>query len=160
MSSFNTRPLNLNDLEQVKNIILNWDSSENVNKDLEVMTQSLNGVNTRKYFIAEDKAQVVGVVGMMSVRKELQNLTTSTNPIEITVLFVDPKIRMQGVGTILVNKIETEAINTGRTEIILESSEPRKKLAWGFYDQLKGYKRVAAIEHSGKKYQVWRKLLN
>jgi len=160
MEQITTRPLTSVDLVIVREIILNWDSEEAVEKDIQTMRSSLAGKNSRKYYIADIDKKVVGVIGMMEVRTELQTLTTSVNPIELTSLFVDPKIRKHGIGTILVNRFEKEAKNMDRSEIILESSEPRKKVAWGFYDQLSGCKRLGKIEHSGKKYQVWSKVLN
>lgn len=164
------RLLRENDLPSLKPILETWIHSrdtgellpEEVEEDLQVMRDSCSGKNDRTYFVAEE-GRIVGVIGMKPPKDALKQLVTTENPVELVNAYVAAdKRKGQGVGTALVQKLESEARLRGNTEIILDSGPRYKDSGWGFYDKLSGFSRVGIavkLYGEGGDAPVWHKVL-
>ncbi|KKR63108.1 hypothetical protein A2210_02745 [Candidatus Woesebacteria bacterium RIFOXYA1_FULL_40_18] len=166
------RELRLDDLDSLRPILSTWikdrDTGETlpgeVEEDLEIMGDSAQGKNDRKYFVAEDvEGKVIGVIGFKNPDPRMLKYCQTSNPAELVNAYVSADQRAgKGAGKALVAKLEAEAIKEGRTEIVLNSGPRYKETGWGFYDKLPGYQRVRiAVGYYGEggDAPVWRKEL-
>lgn len=167
------RSLREDDLISIKPILETWVISrvthelvpEEVEEDLQLMRGSIRG-SDRKYFVAEtDDKQVIGVIGMVKIKKgsRMMEFATTNNPIELVNAYVSKNQRMgKGVGTALVKMLENEARTAGYKEIVLNSGPRYKETGWKFYDKLKDFHRAGvAVKLYGDRGDapVWRKKL-
>ena len=165
------RPLRNEDLDAIRPILETWvrDSEtrqilpEEVEEDLEFMRKSVRNENPRSYLVAGDiGGTVIGVVGFMPPSDRMRSFTITANPTELVNAYVAKESRAgKGVGTALVKAIEETAKAKGHTEIVLNSGPRYQQTAWGFYDQLPGFKRVGVAEklYGDRNAPVWRKIL-
>ena len=87
--------------EETERIIAEWYSSERVRRDVQDR-QNWNG-----YFVALDGDTVVGAGG---------GAFSPPDSSELYVLYLDPKRRGEGIGTLLLNAITDELISQGARE--------------------------------------------
>jgi len=138
------RDLQKEDIEQLKPIIEYWHIG-NFKKDMEpeeylehVYRQLLESAERdtgKKYFVATDKeGRVIGVMGMTKPSGNvIEPFVTSDKCIEVINAFVDPEVKMSGVGKALLSKIEEESRLIGADELVVSSGEIFKKKGWPFW---------------------------
>lgn len=152
------RPLEKKDIPEVENIFdLYWkdDFRENLSKKLVGYTENASEIVEQgfKYFVADDNAEVIGVLGFRNVPSRMREFVTTNNSVELYILAV--KNKKGGIGKKLVEKCINEAKEMGRTEVVLYSGETHSE-SWGFYDHL-DFKRVGpATAPNGEQGQIWR----
>lgn len=166
------RSLKKEDLDSLKPILATWIKDrrtgqplpDEVEEDLQLMSESVEGKNDRMYLVAEDlDGEILGVVGFKTPDETMFTFTKTSNPAELVNAYVkSDKIKGRGVGRSLIAKLEEMAREKGHTEIVLNSGPRYKDSGWGFYDKLEGYKRVGiAVGYYGENVDapVWRKEL-
>ncbi len=128
------------------------------------MRDSTTGANDRKYFVAEEEGNVIGVIGIKQPEDTMRAFAATENPLELVNAYVSKDQRAgRGVGRALVKSAEDEARSRGNTEIILNSGPRYETTAWGFYDGLPGFSRVGVAENfygEGTDAPVWSKRLD
>ena len=166
------RTLKEEDLTQLKPILDIWIKDretgqrlpDEVEEDLQLMRESINGGNDRNYLVAEKNGKVIGMIGFKNPDKRMIPFSRTSNPTELVNAYVDPELRKgRGVGKALVAKLEGDAGKKGFTEVILNSGPRYKDTGWGFYDKLPGYERVGVAEKyygEGGDAPVWSKVLS
>lgn len=167
------RALRVEDLGKLRPILATWVKDretgeslpDEVEKDLLVMKNSVEGKNDRTYLVAETKeGEVIGVIGFKTPDSRMVPFTKTSRPAELVNAYVSSEHRKgSGVGRALVAKLEEEATKKGHTEIVLNSGPRYKETGWGFYDRLEGYQRVGVAEKyygEGGDAPVWRKVLD
>ena len=165
------RNLREKDLLALKPILETWVKNrdtgllipEEVEEDLQLMSDSVDG-SDRTYFVAEDQnGEVIGVIGYKKPDDKMLEFTSTPNPAELVNAYVKIDERKgKGVGRALVAKLEESAKDMGFTEIVLNSGPRYEKTGWGFYDKLPGYKRVGVavkLYGEGGDAPVWTKIL-
>ena len=155
------------DLPAVREIMIVWvrdrDTGrplpDEVETNLREMVKSLRGKSGRKYLVAEDAGQVLGVIGYKSPDTVMRSFAKTQNPAELINAYVRQDLRGGGgVGTALVRALENAAQESGFSEIILNSGPRYEKTGWGFYDKI-GYERCGVAKNyygRGGNAQVWR----
>lgn len=79
----------------------------------EMYWSELAGVpQTRRYLVAEQGDEVVGYAGVVIVGADA----------DIQTIGVSPRVHRQGIGTILINQLETYALQRGASRMFLEVS--------------------------------------
>jgi N-acetylglutamate synthase-like GNAT family acetyltransferase len=136
--------------------------TDEISETLDYMGKSATGANDRKYLVAEEGGEIIGVVGTRKPNEVMRRFSKTENPIELVNAFVRPDMRKgKGVGSVLVARLEEQARKNDYTEIILNSGPRYESSGWGFYDSV-GYERCGvAIQMYGPTgdAQVWRKEL-
>ena len=154
------RPLLEHDLSSIRPILETWvrDSKtgeqipEEIAEDLDLMRESARGESERRYFVAEENGEIIGVIGMTKPREYMEPYVTTHNPVELINAYVaQEQAGGRGVGRALVNRVVEQARFNRNTEVILNSGPRYKDSAWGFYDRLPGFVRVGEIHgHYGE----------
>lgn len=149
------RSLKEEDIQAVERIYALYWHDDEFGKHLVARLKSVfdpEGSNI-KYFVAEEDAELQGIVGFRDAPLHLLSFTTTERPAELYVLAV--KNQSKGVGKILVEKMLQTAKDSGYSEVVLFSPESLK-ISWGFYDHL-GFERVTATAApNGEMGQIWR----
>lgn len=164
------RPLCEEDLPKIKPILEAWikDSEtgepipQEVEEDLSAMRESIEGQNDRAYLVADEDEKVLGMVGFKTIDERLKEYANTDNPVEPVNLYLDPRQRGRGLGRALMDALEQKAREEGFEEIVFCSGPRFRDTAWGFYDHLPGYLRVAVAKDyfgEGTDAPVWRKEL-
>lgn len=164
------RNLRKDDLSLLRPILATWIKDrktgqplpDEVEEDLQFMSESVDDKNDRTYLVAENSdGEVVGVIGFKTPDEKMLTFTKTLNPVELVNTYVKSDERKgKGVGRALVAKLEEKVKEKGHTEIILNSGPRYKDTGWGFYDKLPGYSRVGmAVGYYGEggDAPVWRK---
>jgi ribosomal protein S18 acetylase RimI-like enzyme len=164
------RPLAIRDLSFLRSILNCWikdrDTGElltdEVSKTLMEMGKSVIKDTGRTYLIAEEGGEILGVMGLKQPDLVMGTFAASESPIELVNAYVRPDVRRgRGVGTALVDGLESAARKLGKKEILLNSGPRYSETGWGFYDRL-GFDRVGVIVEyygEGGNAQVWRKTI-
>lgn len=151
-----------NDLEAVQKIFaLYWNDPvflKELSQKLEVyINQSKEYLNEKlRFFVAEEKDEVVGVAGFRNAPSYLKAYAKTDNPTELYILAV--KYKNKGIGKELKLKRMKEAKNLGFTEAILYSPNSHKE-SWIFHDKFGFERGPAIIDPDGEPGQIWRKIL-
>lgn len=166
------RSLKKEDLDSLKPILATWIKDrrtgqplpDEVEEDLQLMSESVEGKNDRTYLVAEGlDGEIIGVVGFKTPDETMLTFTKTQNPVELVNAYVKSDERKgKGVGRALVAKLEEKAREKSYTEIVLNSGPRYKDTGWGFYNKLEGYKKVGiAVGYYGENVDapVWRKEL-
>ncbi|PIR45446.1 MAG: hypothetical protein COV09_01410 [Candidatus Vogelbacteria bacterium CG10_big_fil_rev_8_21_14_0_10_50_13] len=115
------------------------------------------GVNKdRGFWVAEEKGEILGIVGFKKLADYLRPYALTDNPVEFYIIAV--KHKRQGVGTKLKLKLIDEVKNLGFSEILLFSPGSHDE-SWTFHDNL-GFERVGEVTPPDDEIgHVWRKVL-
>lgn len=160
------------DLPQVQRILGLWvresPSSPPLHAEiafhLERMSRSLTGDRDCVFLVAtaEDE-RVIGVVGMQPTDPEMMAFARTERPVEMINAYIEPQRRDGfGVGTTLIQELETVALAQGYKEIVLNSGPRYQGSGWGFFDKLEGYERrgvAKGLYGQGLDAPVWSKIL-
>lgn len=150
------------DQEAVEQIFaLYWTDQEFLKKlshKLEMCIEQAQEYIDKKYrfFVAEEKGEVVGIAGFRSVPDHMRLYTKTKNPAEFYVLAA--KYKGRGIGKALRLKRLEEAKKLGFTEIVLYSPNSHKD-SWDFHDKLEFERVGEATAPDGEPGQIWRKIL-
>lgn len=164
------------DLPSLKPILATWIKdrdtgqplTEEIEEDLQIMSDSITHNNDRTYVVAETpEGEVIGIVGFKTPDVRMIPFTQTSKPAELVNAYVKSDERKgRGVGKALVSELENKARKAGYTEIVLNSGPRYKDTGWGFYDRLINnvdrYERVGVAEGyygEGGDAPVWRKIL-
>ncbi len=164
------RDLRSRDIDSLRPILTTWIKDrttgdplpDEVEEDLQIMSDSIDGKNDRTYLVAESlDGEVVGVIGFKAPDSRIMPFTKTLNPAELVNAYVKAEERKgKGVGRALVRGLEERVRMKGHTEIVLNSGPRYKDTGWGFYDKLEGYQRVGIAESyygEGGDAPIWRK---
>jgi len=111
------------------------------------------------FWVARDK-EVLGIIGLSDPSPDILKFSKTGKAGQLKILYVDNKERGKGIGKLLTNFIEKEALLNGYKELLVKSSEIYKDTAWGFYEKM-DYKQIGLISNKdiNKKSMIFRKLL-
>jgi len=151
-----TKPT-LNDLSTINTILTQWTDQEEVEKYLQRIENEINGKTEygMQFWVLQDDDQVVGVAGLADILPKIKEFSQTYNPCEIKILYLDKNQRGKGYGKSFLDFLESEAVERGRTEILVRSATLYKDTAWGFYEKF-DYKRCGTIDTD---MAVFRKIL-
>jgi ribosomal protein S18 acetylase RimI-like enzyme len=145
--------MEVRDLAAIDEILKQWliDSQtgeldvEELDQDMVNLRGSLEGENAKQYFVATEGDRVVGVMGYSELKPELLPFVKTTKPGELINAYVHKDLQGgAGVGTALLNTIESLAKSKGCTEVILDSG-PRHRLTGHPFYIKKGYEKAGII---------------
>ena len=152
----------IEDIDDIRKILEQWTEDAETIKHLQSIVEEINGhVKFKLHFwVARGGDNLVGITGLSDPLPKVIHLAKSDKPAELKILYIDNTYRGKGVGKLLVEFTEREAIDQGYTELLIRTAERYKETAWGFYDKL-GYERVGTISGGNKlnSMQVFSKLL-
>lgn len=161
-ASITVRHLEAKDLGAIKPILEAWvPFAQEVETDLDEMSASLAG-DLSLFLVAQIGEEVVGMAGLRASSPQMRALAQSSRTLELVHLYVSPTRRGLGVGSTLMCACEDAARECGARELALNSGPRYKDSAWGFYDHLQGFERIATLKDiygPGFDAPVWRKLL-
>jgi GNAT superfamily N-acetyltransferase len=149
-NNLKTRKFKLSDLDTVRDLI---------HKTIDISYSAFYNAEAIKYF--KDYHNIKNILkavkkGYTIVLERSNRIIGTATLIDnyITRVFVNPKFQKQGLGKLLMKKLETKALSAGIRLVKLDSSLPAKK----FYDSL-GYKTIkktfAKVEN-GKKLHYYK----
>jgi N-acetylglutamate synthase-like GNAT family acetyltransferase len=110
------------------------------------------------FYVAEKNGEVVGIAGIRKAPEYLSAHAKTKKPAELYI--VASKIKSEGIGSALVQKIIEEAKILSFTEIECYSPETHSS-SWKFYEKL-GFKKEGIINNpdDGFPGMLWVKILN
>lgn len=165
------RPIAQQDIDDLHPVFETWirdrDTGEILTKEIaeleEEIRSSIDGDSARKYFVAEDAdGKAVGVMGMQSPPyKKIMHFTASENPMETINAYVSNDERQGGIGRALAKYVESQAIQHGYTELLVNSGPRYKDSGWPFWTKLYGEPVGTAVGFYGPggDAMIWRKSL-
>lgn len=150
-------------LEEIRAILAQWTSREEVDKYIKRIRNEIDGKIefNGQYWVALENGVTVGIVGLSDLLPQLLTFTKTKHPGKYKILYVDSKHRGKSIGEKLVTFIEQEAKRQGYTEFLVRSAEQYRDTAYGFYKKM-GYQEVGTVyagEDRSKPMQVFRKFL-
>ncbi len=112
------------------------------------------------FWVAKQDDTVIGIVGLSNPLPKVLSFTKTFLPGELKILYVDTSHQGRGVGGLLVNFIEQEAMYHGYTELLVRSAQRYQDTAFGFYKK-KNYTDLGTIDgdDNKKSMQVFQKIL-
>jgi L-amino acid N-acyltransferase YncA len=154
----NIREFKKEDQEQVEDIFKMYFTDpvfqKELSDELKLFLDQDDQENRYRFYVAEDKKEVVGIAGFKKVSDYLVKYTKTDNPVEFYI--AASKYKRKGIGEKIKNKIIEETKKLGFTEIVFYSPDTHKD-SWGFHDRL-GFERVEAmVDPDGYPGMVWRK---
>ncbi len=166
------RPLQSSDIAHLKPILETWIRfptitgkllTEEVRETIEEIEKSLTHENGKQFFIAQSQdGAVLGMMGMQPISWDMRPFAHTQHPVEIINAYVHFDERQgKGVGKTLVAAIETESINQGCEELLLNSGPRYKETGWPFWRKTFGEPVGILKDHYGPTFDapVWRKVL-
>lgn len=101
----------IKDLEQIRNILIQWTEVEEVDKYLARISNEINGKTefNMQFWVSRENENTVGIIGLCNPLPKILSFAKINNPGEIKVLYVDTKEQEKGAGTNLLDFIENEA---------------------------------------------------
>ena len=158
------------DIPQIRKILSEWIKDPltgeiligEIDEVLLKISDSVSAPGDREYIVAEDESgNILGLMGLREPEDALLKLATTANPIELVNAYVSSDKKGQGIGKLLLEKIQEIAKNNGHTEIILNSGPRYRESAWSFYDKQFG-NRIGELKDyygPGLSAPVWHKVL-
>lgn len=166
------RSITLDDVQVLRPILETWIKDretgktlpDEVEENLQLMTDSVQGKGARIYLVAESiDGKVIGVIGFKTPDQRLLEFTTTSNPAEAVNAYVAKDKRGgKGVGRALFAELENQVKNANYTEVVLCSGPRHKETGWSFFDKLEDYKRSGVAKNyfgEGEDALVWSKVL-
>lgn len=151
-----------NDLEDIRNILIQWTEQKEVDKYMQRIENEINGKTefNMQFFVARDENEkAVGVAGLSDLLPKALEFSKTKNPGEVKILYVDNDTRGKGVGKKLIKFLEKKAKENSYSELLVRSARKYCQTAYGFYKHM-GYEDVGEIKGgSGKIMKVFRKIL-
>ncbi len=141
------------DLPAVREILEMWVRDpetgldhEELDQDMKNLVGSLDGTLDRTNFVAETPdGQVIGTMGFASPKNELLPFSKTEKPGELVNAYVHRDYQGgKGVGTALLNAVESLARSKGCTEVILDSGPRHVLTGHPFYIRM-GYEKAGVI---------------
>ncbi|MFA5248210.1 MAG: GNAT family N-acetyltransferase [Patescibacteria group bacterium] len=127
--------------------------------DKEFLNELTKNIDERKmfFYVAEKDGEVIGIAGFGKAPEYLSAHAETKNPAELYI--VASKLKNEGIGSKLVQKVIEEAKNLSFTEIECYSPETHKS-SWKFYDKL-GFKQGGIIKDPDDGYpgMLWMKII-
>ena len=153
------RKFKKNDLEAVEKIFaLHWTDPvflKELSDELESYTKTNQNIDSG-FFVAEDKKEILGIVGFRKLPDYLKHFALTSKPIELYVIAV--KYKRIGIGKMLKLKLIEEVHKSGFSEILLYSPGSHNE-SWEFHDIL-DFERVGEVTPPEDDIgHVWRKIL-
>jgi len=147
------RDYNKKDKEAVQNIFTRYWTDEEF---LDELSENIDG-GKMHFYVAEKDNEVAGVAGFRKAPEYLCLYAETKNPAELYI--VASKLKNEGVGSMLVQKVIEEAKNLLFTEIECYSPETHNS-SWKFYEKL-GFTRHGIIKDPDDGYpgMLWRKVI-
>jgi len=108
-----------------------------------------------KFFVAEDKNEIVGIIGFKNIPDYIKKYAKTDRPTELYIIAV--KHKNKGTGGMLMEEVKKEIKKLGYTEILLYSPDTHKE-SWSFYDA-SGECVGKEIDPDGYTGQIWRIIL-
>lgn len=157
------QPASIENLNDIKSILSDWLSPEEVEHYLDNIKQSIqqspDSLKFDSHFIvAISDNMVIGIAGFRKLLPKLLKFSNTKNPAELSMLYVSNKHRGgKGIGTALLNEIIDLTKKRNYAELIIRSSIRFEKTGWGFYDQFSGLERVGQLLPPENKNisQIW-----
>lgn len=147
------RDYNKKDRNAVQNIFTKYWT------DKEFLSELSKNVDDNKmhFYVAEKNGEIVGVAGFRKAPEYLRLYATTKNPAELYI--VASKLKNEGIGSFLVQKVIEGARNLFFTEIECYSPETHDS-SWKFYEKL-GFIRHGIIKDPDDGYpgMLWRKTI-
>lgn len=112
--------------------------------------------NPSKFYVAEDKDEIIGIIGYKDVPKYLREFAKTNNPLELYV--IASKYKRKGIGKILKSKIIEVAQKEGFSEILLFSPGTHDS-SWEFHDTLDFQRMGEVTPPKDDKGYVWSRVL-
>lgn len=168
--SVHIRPPQLGDGETLRPILETWirdgETGQIIGDEVDGVVAAVeiaaSGDADRKYFIAENAGgKVLGMVGVTAPDEHMAVFARTDRPVELVNAYVDRTARGTGVGTALIDAVESDASASGYTEVVLNSGPRYAETAHGFYTKRYGEPVAVSRDHygPGRHAPVWRKEL-
>lgn len=133
--------------------------TDEVAEVIETMRRAVEGREVARFLAAVTGAgTVVGVLGMRPLAPAMKGYARGKRPIEMVHAFVAVGGAAKGVGSSLVEALESRARQDGHDEMLLNSGPRYASTGWGFFDRQPGYERLGVLENyygQGQHAPVW-----
>jgi GNAT superfamily N-acetyltransferase len=163
--------LTLEDQLDIKTIlsqwIINWEGviTEEVEEDLQIIRDAVEGKNNRTYWVIRDYNNIVGIIGLRPLhtpgedwRDDAQREFAQTdNPVGMANFYIARQYRGKGLGTLLMKKLIDNARALGYTELLVRSGPRYSNTGgWNFYTKNFEYAGEIPNYFGDRSAQIWR----
>lgn len=147
------RKYNKKDEVEVKNIFTQY---WNDNEFLDELTEELHA-EICKFYVDEKDGEIVGIAGLREAPAHLNKHADTEKPAELYI--IASKYQNKGIGSLLGQKIISEAKKLGFTEMVCYSPETHSS-SWIFYEKL-GFTKHGIIKDPDDGYpgMLWKKII-
>ncbi len=160
----------VSDLPYVRGILEEWirDSvtgeviPAEVTEVLLEVEQGIEESDGQWYLVAEDdRGDIVGLMGLQAPDIPMRRQAVTTRPAELINAYVANGKQRSGVGSELVQRLEKLAVNSGATEVIVNSGPRYAHTGWLFWTRMYGEPAGELEDYygPGAHAKVWRKSL-
>lgn len=126
------------DIDYIRKILEQWTEAAEVEKYCQRIVNEIDGMIefNMHFWIAKENELSVGIIGLSDPLPKVISFAKTPKPAEIKILYVDTTQQGKGIGRLLVEFIEKEAVRQNYKELLIRSAKRYQNTAYGFYQKL------------------------